>query len=75
VRHLLTHTSGIDGDVFTDTGRGDDCVERYVGLLAATPGDLLTFARLHLDGVGLFDQLADGTPYLYMSGRVTPRVG
>lgn len=29
-RHLLTHTSGIDGDVFTDTGRGDDCIERYV---------------------------------------------
>ena len=37
VRHLLTHTSGIDGDIFTDTGRGDDCVERYVGLLADTP--------------------------------------
>jgi CubicO group peptidase (beta-lactamase class C family) len=37
VRHLLTHTSGIDGDVFTDTGRGDECVERYVGLLAGTP--------------------------------------
>jgi CubicO group peptidase (beta-lactamase class C family) len=32
-RHLLTHTSGIDGDVFTDTGRGDDCLERYVDLL------------------------------------------
>ena len=30
LRHLLTHTSGIDGDVFTDTGRGDDCLERYV---------------------------------------------
>ncbi|MDR7277271.1 serine hydrolase [Catenuloplanes atrovinosus] len=30
MRHLLTHTSGIDGDVFTDTGRGDDAVERYV---------------------------------------------
>ncbi len=37
VRHLLTHTSGLDGDVFTDTGRGDECVERYVGLLAAVP--------------------------------------
>jgi CubicO group peptidase (beta-lactamase class C family) len=37
VRHLLTHTSGIDGDVFTDTGRGDECVERYIGLLAETP--------------------------------------
>ena len=34
IRHLLTHTSGIDGDIFTDTGRGGDCVERYVGELA-----------------------------------------
>jgi dipeptidyl aminopeptidase/acylaminoacyl peptidase len=34
VRHLLTHTSGIDGDVFTDTGRGDDCLETYVAGLA-----------------------------------------
>ncbi|BCJ74759.1 serine hydrolase [Catellatospora sp. IY07-71] len=34
MRHLLTHTSGIDGDVFTDTGRGDDCLERYTALLA-----------------------------------------
>jgi dipeptidyl aminopeptidase/acylaminoacyl peptidase/CubicO group peptidase (beta-lactamase class C family) len=34
MRHLLTHTSGIDGDVFTDTGRGDECLERYVALLA-----------------------------------------
>jgi len=33
VRHLLTHSSGIDGDVFTDTGRGDDCVTKYVALL------------------------------------------
>ena len=33
LRHLLNHTSGIDGDVFTDTGRGDDCIERYVELL------------------------------------------
>jgi dipeptidyl aminopeptidase/acylaminoacyl peptidase/CubicO group peptidase (beta-lactamase class C family) len=34
MRHLLNHTSGIDGDVFTDTGRGDDCVEQYVALLS-----------------------------------------
>ncbi|MFF1278169.1 serine hydrolase [Streptomyces marokkonensis] len=34
MRHLLTHTSGIDGDVFTDTGRGDDCLEKYVAGLA-----------------------------------------
>ncbi|MFI7106857.1 serine hydrolase domain-containing protein [Nonomuraea sp. NPDC050227] len=30
VRHLLSHTSGIDGDLFLDTGRGDDCIEKYV---------------------------------------------
>lgn len=29
-RHLLAHTSGIDGDLFVDTGRGDDCLARYV---------------------------------------------
>ncbi|MFB9838309.1 serine hydrolase, partial [Actinoallomurus acaciae] len=34
MRHLLTHTSGIDGDVFSDTGRGDDCLERYTEALA-----------------------------------------
>ena len=34
MRHLLTHTSGIDGDVFDDTGRGDDCVEKYVAQLS-----------------------------------------
>lgn len=33
-RHLLTHTSGLDGDVFTDTGRGDDALERYVAQLS-----------------------------------------
>jgi CubicO group peptidase (beta-lactamase class C family) len=29
LQHLLTHTSGIDGDFFHDTGRGDDCLARY----------------------------------------------
>ncbi|MFI5808854.1 serine hydrolase domain-containing protein [Streptomyces sp. NPDC051561] len=44
VRHLLTHTSGIDGDLFVDTGRGDDCLENYVAACAEleqlfAPGD------------------------------------
>lgn len=39
MRHLLTHTSGIDGDVFTDTGRGDDNLERYVAALAQVPAN------------------------------------
>ncbi|MCW2545510.1 MAG: beta-lactamase [Frankiales bacterium] len=33
-RHLLAHTSGIAGDFFPETGRGDDCLERFVTLMA-----------------------------------------
>ena len=33
VRRLLSHTSGMDGDVFDDFGRGDDCIERYVAAM------------------------------------------
>ena len=37
LRHLLAHTSGIDGDLYHDTGRGDDCLERYVAACADLP--------------------------------------
>ncbi len=37
VRNLLTHTSGFDGDVFIDTGRGDDALERYITEIADLP--------------------------------------
>ncbi|HBM88203.1 MAG TPA: serine hydrolase, partial [Rhodobiaceae bacterium] len=30
LRHLLTHTSGIDGDYFVDAGRGEDRIEKFV---------------------------------------------
>ncbi len=33
LRQLLTHTSGIDGDQFVDTGRGDDAIARFVAHL------------------------------------------
>ena len=37
LRHLLCHTSGINGDFFHDTGRGDDCLARYVQPALAWP--------------------------------------
>jgi CubicO group peptidase (beta-lactamase class C family) len=37
IRHLLTHTSGIDGDHFADTGRGDDVLQRYAETCAELP--------------------------------------
>ncbi|MGO2520686.1 MAG: serine hydrolase domain-containing protein [Microbacterium sp.] len=37
VRQLLTHQGGFEGDIFTDTGRGDDAIEKFVNLLADMP--------------------------------------
>lgn len=37
LRHLLTHTSGVDGDFFEGFGRGDDCVAKYVEACARLP--------------------------------------
>jgi CubicO group peptidase (beta-lactamase class C family) len=37
VRNLLCHTSGFDGDVFLDTGRGDDALARYLKEIADLP--------------------------------------
>lgn len=37
VRQLLSHVAGFEGDLFTDTGTGDDCVEKYVNTLSDTP--------------------------------------
>ncbi|HLI54608.1 MAG TPA: serine hydrolase, partial [Acidimicrobiales bacterium] len=50
MRHLLSHTSGIEGDHFPDTGRGDDCLARYVaGLeqlgLSHPPGATMSYCN------------------------------
>lgn len=37
LRHLLTHTAGFVGDDFTDTGRGDDALARYVDRMTELP--------------------------------------
>src|SRR5215471_19972134 len=36
-RMLLSHTAGFEGDIFTDTGVGDDCVEKYLAVLHDVP--------------------------------------
>jgi CubicO group peptidase (beta-lactamase class C family) len=37
VRQLLTHTSGVEGDIFTDTGTGDDAVAKYLDVIHDVP--------------------------------------
>jgi CubicO group peptidase (beta-lactamase class C family) len=34
LRHVLTHTAGFVGDLFTETGSGDDALARYVARMA-----------------------------------------
>ena len=65
VAHLLTHTSGIDGDIFTDTGRGDDCLARYVGLLgwvssAFPPGAAYSYCNSGWVLLGRMIEMLDG---------------
>ncbi|WP_395696445.1 serine hydrolase domain-containing protein [Nocardioides sp.] len=36
-RMLLNHTAGFEGDIFTDTGVGDDCIKKYLGVLHEVP--------------------------------------
>src|SRR5699024_2644833 len=58
VRHLLTHTSGIQGDYFADFGRGTDAVRRYVQSLAevgmlSRPGELFSYCNSGFSVLGL----------------------
>lgn len=65
VRHLLTHSSGLDGDIFTDTGRGGDCLERYVSGLAGAaltcpPGQAYSYCNSGYVLLGRIIELLDG---------------
>jgi CubicO group peptidase (beta-lactamase class C family) len=70
IRHLLTHTSGLDcGDDFTDTGDGDDCLERYVaevlpevGLLHE-PGARWSYCNAGYSILGRLIEVLDGRPF------------
>lgn len=49
-RHLLTHTSGIAANHFTDTGRSDDALERFIATLKneeqlLPPGTLFSYSN------------------------------
>ncbi len=65
---LLTHTSGIDGDYFLDTGTGDDCVERYVLACSALPqlhrpGEKLSYCNAGFVIAGRIVEKLRGKPW------------
>lgn len=51
VRHLLLHVGGFEGDLFVDTGRGDDALDRYLAYLGghakqvSAPGERFSYSN------------------------------
>lgn len=81
VAHLLTHTSGIDGDLFTDTGRGDDCVEKYLETLSSAvslfrPGRGWSYCNSGFVIAGRIVEVLDGTTWdNALRTRICQRLG
>ena len=47
VRQLLAHTGGFDGDLFEDTGRGDDAVGKLVAFMRTHAGQVHPPGEMH----------------------------
>ena len=65
VRHLLNHSSGIDGDVFVDTGRGDDCLTKFMTVLETVPqmhplGELWSYCNTGFSMLGRIIEVVTG---------------
>ncbi len=68
VRQLLNHTAGFEGDIFTDTGRDDDCVEKYVATLGDvpqlfSPGQLFSYNNAGYCVLGRLVEVVRGKPF------------
>ncbi|MGY2702911.1 serine hydrolase domain-containing protein [Nocardioides sp. HB32] len=68
IRMLLNHTSGFEGDIFTDTGVGDDCVEKYLGVLHEVPqlfppGELFSYNNAGYCVLGRLVEVLREKPY------------
>jgi CubicO group peptidase (beta-lactamase class C family) len=68
VRQLLCHTAGFEGDVFTDTGWNDDCVEKYVATLKTDPqlfppGQMFSYNNAGFCVLGRIIEVLRGKPF------------
>lgn len=68
LRMLVTHTSGIEGDSFFDTGRGDDAVERLISRLAEVgvvhePGQAWSYCNTGFVLAGRVVEKVTGLPW------------
>lgn len=81
VRQLLSHTGGFDGDLFEDTGRGDDALDRYLAYLRGAkqvhaPGKLFSYCNSGFCVLGaLVAKLRGGTWEAVLRERVIGPLG
>jgi CubicO group peptidase (beta-lactamase class C family) len=68
VRQLMCHVSGFEGDIFTDTGKGDDCVQKYLGTLGDVPqlfppGEMFSYNNAAFCVLGRVIEVLRDKPY------------
>jgi CubicO group peptidase (beta-lactamase class C family) len=67
-RQLLSHTAGFEGDIFTDTGQGADCLEAFVLTLGDTaqvfpPGERFSYNNAGYCVLGRLVEVLRGKPF------------
>jgi CubicO group peptidase (beta-lactamase class C family) len=67
-RQLLCHTAGFEGDLWFDTGDGDDMLARYLDILAdvaqvSPPGELYSYCNNGYVVLGRIIEVSCGKPY------------
>ncbi|MGV9771738.1 serine hydrolase domain-containing protein [Streptosporangium sp. NPDC003464] len=68
VRQLMCHVAGFEGDIFTDTGKGDDCLEKYLGTLHQVPqlfepGEMFSYNNAGYCVLGRIVEVVRGQPF------------
>lgn len=68
IRHFLSHTSGIDGDLFVDTGRGDEATARFIDRCTQVPslfepGTQMSYCNLGFAVLGRIIELQRNKSY------------
>lgn len=76
LRQLLNHTSGIDGDCFVDTGRGDECIGNFEDVAAKLfplhqPGEMFSYCNT---GYVLAGRIVEKITGQYWRGALQTRI-
>ncbi|MEW9556265.1 serine hydrolase domain-containing protein [Nonomuraea sp. NPDC050783] len=67
-RQLLCHVAGFEGDIFTDTGRGEDAIEKYLAAIhdipqLFPPGEVFSYNNTGFVVLGRLVEVLRGKPF------------